>query len=506
MQIKSTRVFYLSAHLTLKAAWYSVLLPGNLDLNQTVTTSRPMTTGSTRLAPANDIDWAALSRGVELSILEALQTDEMFTTSTNLRLQCYHACRILRLEHQPCIPYSLIGRILGTDKKTVKRHFQKHSKRPNGASNGRPPILTPLQMDELFESVADAYRNSKPWTIAQLRLYIERVFQISLEKSTLHHMVERDPRLKTCRGIPMEDSRVAGTSEQITEFFREGFEILQGVPAHFVFNMDEMGHQQWADRKEITCVVPSQHEGDHVNFPVQRTGKRITLIACIALDGSFLKPTIIIPRKTVDTDLLLTGLTSEKVTIKSQPNGFINTPIFDSWVQETFLPELRRRREVFDYEGPALLLMDNCTAHQSPEFREICAAERMIPFYFPPHSSNQLQPLDLLIFGVTKRLLTRFNRLDSVNIQTSHIAQTVCSFMSAATPLNILKTFSLSGICVIIDDDILRCQLRIEKARRLTVQCGAPVPGCDEPDAGSDDEEIWAFHEELAKLLFETEE
>jgi hypothetical protein len=60
--------------------------------------------------------------------------------------------------------------------------------------------------------------------------------------------------------------------------------------------MEEMGHQEWADRKVQICVVPSSHADDHVNVPVPRTGKRITLpgIASPA-DGSFLKPTIIIP-------------------------------------------------------------------------------------------------------------------------------------------------------------------------------------------------------------------
>jgi hypothetical protein len=302
----------------------------------------------------------------------------------------------------------------------------------------------------------------------------------------------------------MEAMRVAVSSEQIEEFFGEAFRIIQGVPAHFIFNMDEMGHQEWADRQEMVCVVPSFHEGDHVNLPIPRTGKRITRIACIALDGSFLKPTIIIPRKTVDSDLALTGLTSEKVTVKSQRHGFINGSIFDSWLEETFIPELRRRREAFGYLGPAVILLDNCSCHATQRFAEFCEREHVIPLYFPAHSSNQLQPLDLSIFGITKRLLARTNRLDSVNIQSAHIARVVCSFMSSANPLNIIHTFSLSGICLVSDDDVLRCQIRMEKAHRILVPFGNVVPGCDErTDASSDEEEIQAFQEEMAGLLYE---
>jgi hypothetical protein len=64
-------------------------------------------------------------------------------------------------------------------------------------------------------------------------------------------------------------------------------------------------------------------------MPVSRTGKHITLMASIAADGSVLKPEIIIPRQTVDIDLLLTGLTDEKVTIRSQPHGFVGTLLFN---------------------------------------------------------------------------------------------------------------------------------------------------------------------------------
>jgi hypothetical protein len=306
----------------------------------------------------------------------------------------------------------------------------------------------------------------------------------------------------------MEARRTEVTPEQIRQFFADSFRIIEGVPSHFIFNMDEMGHQEWADRQEIVCVVPVEHDDDVVSLPVPRTGKRITLISCIALDGSFLKPVVIIPRKTVDADIQLTGMTPEKVTIKSQVHGFVSGQIFESWFEETFLPELSIRRTAFGYAGPSVLLMDNCTSHTSDRFRQLCEEAAVVPFYFPPHSSNQLQPLDLSLFGVTKRLLARMNRLDAVNIQTKHIAQVVSSFMSAATPLNIVKTFGLSGIGLMIDDEgILRCQVRPQEAKRLLMALTIPIPGCDGvEDEASDDEEIRAFEEEMAELLYDIDD
>jgi hypothetical protein len=70
----------------------------------------------------------------------------------------------------------------------------------------------------------------------------------------------------------------------------------------------------------------------------------MTLVASAAADGSYLKPFVIIPRKTVDTDCPFTGLTKEKLLVESQPKGFITTEIFEAWFGETLLPEFRARR------------------------------------------------------------------------------------------------------------------------------------------------------------------
>jgi hypothetical protein len=97
----------------------------------------------------------------------------------------------------------------------------------------------------------------------------------------------------------------------------------------------------------------------------------------------------------------------------------------------------------------------------------------------------------------------RINRLDGVTVQTKHIAQLTLSFMSAATPLYIVKTFNLLAICFIIDDEVvLRCQARADKARLLLTTPWTFFLGCDEiEDAISDDEKTQAFREGPDLLL-----
>jgi hypothetical protein len=141
------------------------------------------------------------------------------------------------------------------------------------------------------------------------------------------------------------------------------------TPGHFVFDVNEMRHQEWADRKEKTCYVPAEHTDDEVLFPRPRSGKRITLVGP---DGSFLKPLIIIHRKTDNGHVALTGLTDEKIAIYPRPKGFIEGSIFWAWFEDVFIPEICQRRAGYELAGNIVVLLDNCTDHTFPSFESLC--------------------------------------------------------------------------------------------------------------------------------------
>jgi hypothetical protein len=65
----------------------------------------------------------------------------------------------------------------------------------------------------------------------------------------------------------------------------------------------------------------------------------------------------------------------------------------------------------------------------------------IVPFPIPPHSSNQVQPLDLCVYGITKRLMTRLNELGEGNVQSLHIVRLVSAFHSADDPMNAIASF-----------------------------------------------------------------
>jgi hypothetical protein len=103
----------------------------------------------------------------------------------------------------------------------------------------------------------------------------------------------------------------------------------------------------------------------------------------------------------------------------------------------------------------------------------------------------------LSVFGITTRLIARVNRMKAVNVQTDHITKVVCAFMSAATHVNVVKTFKRAGIGVVIDDSVLRCRVCPGMRRLLLMPLILAVPDDD------DDLEAELYREQCASLLFD---
>jgi hypothetical protein len=139
----------------------------------------------------------------------------------------------------------------------------------------------------------------------------------------------------------------------------------------------------------------------------------------------------------------------------------------DQWsptrLENTFIPEVKKRREMHGYAGHAVLI----APQSSPAIEAMYAAHTIVPLPLPPHSSNQFQALDLSIFGVTKRHILRMNKTENLNVESKHIAYVVCSFMSAATPVNVVQTFRNAGVVLAVEEVRLMCRVDLTQARCL---------------------------------------
>jgi hypothetical protein len=167
------------------------------------------------------------------------------------------------------------------------------------------------------------------------------------------------PAVKTVIGEPMERERVDVNPEDIEIWFNELEQAIADVPREFIFNVDETGCSEYADRREMKVIVPAEHIGETVKVPFDRHSKRATLTACIAADGFRMKPFV---------SLTAVGYTPSNVAVVSQEHAFMTNQLFEKRDAEVFFPALQELRAKHNWDGTALLLMDGLGCHHTERF------------------------------------------------------------------------------------------------------------------------------------------
>jgi hypothetical protein len=92
----------------------------------------------------------------------------------------------------------------------------------------------------------------------------------------------------------------------------------------------------------------------------------------IAADGTYLRPLLILPRKTIGNELVEQGVTSELTMMVYQEHGFISTVRFEEWCEDVCFPALEKRRQSVGYWGEAVLILDGLTCHYTDQLQELC--------------------------------------------------------------------------------------------------------------------------------------
>ena len=361
-----------------------------------------------------------------------------------------------------------IGRLFGVSRGTINTHYKRMNlaRRP---TIGRPGALEEHQVDQMIIHIRSCYESNQSPNVYNLVDYIFCEFQVSINVKTLRSIISRCPSLKTAKGIPMESTRADVEVEIVLEHYRRLDTILLNelVPPQFFFNVDESGFQEFADAIQQSVIVPADCE-DEVYYSVNRSVKRATLIGCICMDGTALKPLVVSPNKTVTKELRVHGYNESTCLIVSQECGFINAEIFAFWLEHIFVPEVQRKRQEYDYSGTVVLTMDGCTAHSSDYFLDECTYYNIYPYYEPPGTSDQVQALDLGIFGIQKKIPGSISLKRVLSSVESEIVRIVNSWRKSTTPDNVVSAFNQAGIYIEYTDErtIVRCDASKGRAVR----------------------------------------
>ena len=103
-------------------------------------------------------------------------------------------------------------------------------------------------------------------------------------KEALRKGLKRRKKARIIDASPIQESRLNIDDDKVQRFMVDTEAILHDVPAHFVFNIDETWINDYANAKKKQVLVYAKIPGERTQYPVERSAKSSTLIACIAAD------------------------------------------------------------------------------------------------------------------------------------------------------------------------------------------------------------------------------
>jgi hypothetical protein len=219
---------------------------------------------------------------------------------------------------------------------------------------------------------------------------------------------------------------------------------VHNVPSAFVFNLDEEGHNVFADAVSQFVVVKKGTPGPYY-YPVKRSSDHCTFLACINAAGGYVKPMVVTKRKTIEVSLISKNLGPDKLYLAYSETGFITGNLFDEWLVDVFKPWVVQLRAEYRYNGVGAILLDGCTVHTTSMFTDTCADLNLQVYYLPPHSSNQTQPLDLGLFHIHKARIRRVKLDADDSLLVDRICAIYNSWQASATALNITRAWEAAG-------------------------------------------------------------
>jgi hypothetical protein len=181
--------------------------------------------GVEKLTKYKVLDWLEISAWVTTDITTRLQASSEFMNAERFRQQCWHACQVHwedpgNRQEDSQIPQQALGAALGR--------------------NGRLSILGDEHREDLVRQIETADRDGIPWTITEILQFFQARAAEAVDKNRVYHWLHREPRIKSCRGVPMEDRRLEITPEVIVDYFHQAIDMTDGLPAHFPSDAAEM--------------------------------------------------------------------------------------------------------------------------------------------------------------------------------------------------------------------------------------------------------------------------
>ena len=193
---------------------------------------------------------------------------------------------------------------------------------------------------------------------------------------------------------PTSINRAVGFNKPSVDRFFEAYKAeleKKTFDASKIYNMDESGLTVVHRPGKVIAKRGQKKVGKIVSG---EKGQTVTVICSFSASGNYIHPALIFKRKRM-TNRLLHGTPSGTVGYCSE-NGWTNNEVFLKWL-EHFTKFAKPTKD-----EPVILILDGHGSHKTLAAVDFARDHGIVMISLPPHTTHELQPLDLTFYGALK--------------------------------------------------------------------------------------------------------
>ena len=294
-------------------------------------------------------------------------------------------------------------KIYGIPRKTLNRHLKGLVQKP-GHLGRFTTVLGDAFESVLVEHVLMLQQRMYGLTTSEIRkLAFDVAESMKLPhpfknqkagKDWLHNFLHRHTELSIRSPEPTSICRAVGFNQPSVKRFFDALktELMKStLDASRIYNMDETGLTVVHRPHKVVAKRGQKQIGKMVSG---EKGQTVTAICACSASGNYVPPALIYKRKRMNT-VLLQGSPAGTIGYTSE-NGWTNNELFIKWL-EHFTKFVKPSKS-----EPIILILDGHGSHKTLSSIEFAREHGIVMISLPPHTTHELQPLDLTFFGPLK--------------------------------------------------------------------------------------------------------
>lgn len=223
-------------------------------------------------------------------------SEDIYKQAKTFRIQVYILIEFSRDYYDGIykLSYQDVAEMFNVTISIIKLAYMNAKKNLDDKSkpNGRPFGLSKEQVQRLSEWMKTHQRLPH---IKQVKSFIAKEVGAKFDNKTYKNEAEA-----------IDADRYYCDPNSIDKYYAllESYFLTYNIPNPFIYNVDEEGHDEYVDTKKTETVVVPKGNTEKLRFPVERKDDHTTFVACICADGTYMKPLIVVKRKTIEARIL----------------------------------------------------------------------------------------------------------------------------------------------------------------------------------------------------------